>query len=196
MTSAPNMPRKSSENLGDAFVRLQQSLRSYLRRRLHDSAQAEDLLQDIFVKAVASERAGRRVENLTGWLYTAARTTLVDHYRAAGKPMEMLDDNIPNFEAEDDLQVHRELAVCMVPFVDQLAPLYRDTLVATDIEGETMRSLAEKQKVSVSAIKSRAARARVMLKESVLACCHVEMSDGIVSDYHRIPPSRCGGKCA
>ncbi len=56
--------------------------------------------------------------------------------------------------------------------------------------------LAESQCVSVSAIKSRAVRARAMLKETLLACCHVEVVDGFVSDYHRVTPERCGGKCS
>ncbi len=116
--------RQPKEDLGDAFARLQQSLRGYLRRRLRDPAQVEDLL------------------------------------------------------------------------IEQLAPIYRDTLIATDIQGATMQSLAESQCVSVSAIKSRAVRARAMLKKTLLACCHIELVDGFVSDYHRVTPERCGGKCS
>lgn len=189
------MLKQSDEDLGIAFARLQQSLRSYLRRRVSDPTQAEDLLQDIFVKAVTSKRVGRQFENLTGWLYATARTTLIDHYRATGTPMEELDENIPNFEI-DDLRLHQEISTCLKSFVEQLAPIYRDTLVATDFQGETMRSLAEKQKVTVSAIKSRVVRARTMLKEKLLTCCHVEMANGLVSDYQRLSPSSCGGKCA
>jgi RNA polymerase sigma-70 factor, ECF subfamily len=189
------MPQKTTEDLGATFALLRQSLRSYLRRRIPNAERAEDLLQDVFVKALASERAGHRVENVTGWLYAVARTTLVDYYRASGAPMETIDENIPNFET-DDMRLHQELSACLKPFVEQLAPIYRDTLIATDFQGETMRSLAEKHKVSVSAIKSRASRARTMLKEKLLACCNVEMADGVVSDYHRLSPSSCGGKCA
>ncbi|MFM9884486.1 MAG: sigma-70 family RNA polymerase sigma factor [Burkholderiales bacterium] len=186
---------RPTEDLGDAFARLQQSLRGYLRRRLQDPAQVEDLLQDIFVKALTSERAGRRINNLAGWLHAAARTTLIDHYRATGRAIEALDDSIPNPEM-DDLRLHQALSACLMPFIDQLAPIYRDTLVATDIQGKTMQSLAEMQRVSLSAIKSRAVRARAMLKETLLACCHVEVVDGFVSDYHRVSPPGCGGKCS
>ena len=185
----------TTEDLGAVFARLRQSLHSYLRRRIPDPTQAEDLLHDVFVKALASQQAGRRIENLTGWLYAAARTTLADHYRATGTPMEMLDDDMPSAEV-DDLRMHQELSSCLRPFVEQLAPIYRETLIATDFQGETMRSLAEKQKVSVSAVKSRVVRARAMLKEKLLACCHVEMADALVSDFHRISSSNCDGKCA
>ncbi|AWI79503.1 RNA polymerase subunit sigma-70 [Parazoarcus communis] len=184
----------ADDDLGAAFARLRQSLRSYLRRRVPDPAQAEDLLQDVFVKALASQQAGRHIDNLTGWLYAAARTAVADHYRSAGVSMEALDDEMPSAEL-DDMRMHQALSACLRPFVDQLAPRYREALIATDFEGETMRSVAERQGVSVSAIKSRVARARAMLKDKVLACCHVEITDATVSDYHRISSSSCGGKC-
>lgn len=185
-----------NDDLGTAFSRLQQSLRSYLRRRVSDATLAEDLLQETFVKALTSKRAGRQINNLSGWLFAAARTTLVDHYRAIGHPAQELDENMPELEQTEDLRLHAEAASCIKVFITELPPIYRDTLVATDLEGETMRSIAEKQAVSVSAIKSRAARGRAMLKEKILACCHVEMASGLVSDYHRISPSSCNGECA
>jgi RNA polymerase sigma-70 factor, ECF subfamily len=89
------MPQQSTEDLGVAFARLRQSLRSYLRRRIPDATPVEDLLQDIFVKALVSERAGRRIENLTGFLYAAARTTLVDYFRATSQATQELDEKIP-----------------------------------------------------------------------------------------------------
>lgn len=186
---------EGNADLAAAFARLRNTLRSYMRRRISDPAQAEDVLQDVFMKALAAQRAGRRVESLTGWLYAAARTTLADYYRAKGVPTEALDDHIPNAEV-DDLQLHQELALCLRPFVEDIAPLYKETLLATEFHGQTMRSLAQAQGVSISAIKSRAARARAMLKAKLLACCHVEMADGLVSDYKCRAPSECSGKCA
>lgn len=196
MTEVPSTLQAPREELGEAFGRLQQGLRSYLRRRLRDPAQAEDLLQDVFVKALAAQHAGRRIDKLTGWLYAAARTTLVDHYRGTGVTMQTLDEELPEVEA-DDFRLHQELATCLRPFIERLPPIYRDTLIATEFEGRTLRALAQEQNVSVSALKSRAARGRAMLKDMVLACCHIEMADGLVSDYHRIAPASppCGGPC-
>lgn len=178
-----------TDNLGAAFIRLQQHLRNYLRRRVSDDAAAEDLLQDVFVKALVAEGAGRQIGNLTGWLYAAVRTTLVDHYRAAGEPMQELDEEIPDWEV-DDQRLHQELSNCLRPFIDRLAPIYRDTLIATDLDGSTMRSFAQAQQVSISAIKSRAVRARAMLKTELLACCRLEMIDGTVTDYARVSVRR------
>lgn len=187
--------QRPSEDLGATFARLQHSLRSYLRRHVRDPAVADDLLQEVFVKALASIRAERQLENLTGWLYAVARTTVVDYHRSTRSPNEELDDNIPNVEADDD-RLHQELATCLRPLAEQLPPIYRDTLLATDFQGETMRSLAAKQGLSVSAIKSRASRARAMLRDKLLECCHVEISDGTVVDYRRRSTCGCGSKCA
>jgi RNA polymerase sigma-70 factor, ECF subfamily len=155
---------------------------------------APEVLQDVFVKALIADRSGRRFENLTGWLYAAARTTLIDHYRASGIPTEALDENIANAEIED-LRLHQELSTCLRAVAEQLTPVYRDTLITTDFDGQTMRTVAAAQQVSVSAIKSRASRARAMLKAKLLACCHIEMANGLVSDCCSTSPSGSGAKC-
>lgn len=186
--------QRSNEELGATFVRLQHGLRSYLRRRVRDPALVEDLLQDVFVKALPAIRAERQVGNLTGWLYAVTRTTVVDYYRSNRPATEELDENIPDIEAEDDL-LHQELATCLRPLLEQLPRIYRETLLATDFAGETMRSVANEQGMSLSAIKSRASRARAMLREQLLACCDVEVSDGTVVDYRRRSTYDCGGNC-
>ncbi|WP_298211119.1 sigma-70 family RNA polymerase sigma factor [Acidovorax sp.] len=188
--------QQSAEDLGAVFSRLQRSLRSYLRRRVSDAAQVEDLLQEVFVKALASKRAGRQINNMTGWIFAAARTTLVDYFRATGHPTQEIDENTPDINDSEDLQLHAEVASCLRVLLAELPAIYQDTLAATDFEGETMRSVAARQAVSVSAIKSRAARGRALLKEKLIACCHVEMTHGLVSDYRRNSPSHCSGTCA
>jgi len=180
----------SSENaLGLASSELRRSLHNYLRGRLPDATVAEDLLQDILVKALVADRSGQRINNLVGWLHAAARTTVADYYRSRGERMQELDESVPENEIED-FRLHAELSKCLMSFAQLLQPKYRDTLLATDIHGKTMRSLADEQQVSVSAIKSRASRARALLREKVLACCAVEVTDGIVSEYR--PTSSCG----
>lgn len=174
--------RPAAEDLGIAFERLRESLHGYLRRHLPDSALADDLLQEVFVKALAAKHAGRRIDNLTGWLYAVTRTTLADHYRSGEAPAGQLGEEGATAE-EEDLRMHQQLSKCLRPFVGQLGPIYRDTLIATELEGSSMRAIAEAEGVSVSAIKSRAARGRAMLKHLLLECCTVELDNGYVSDY-------------
>ncbi len=169
---------------GLASARLQNSLRSYLRRRLPAHAPVDDLVQDVLVKALSASQSGSKISNLEGWLFTAARTTAADYYRAQRHGMEELDDSFTESD-EEDLSLHSQLAQCLLAFVDQLPAIYRDTLLETDIRGASMRSAADKAGLSVSAIKSRASRARMMLKQALLDCCDVEIAGGLVSDYYR-----------
>jgi RNA polymerase sigma-70 factor (ECF subfamily) len=166
-----------------------------MRSKVRDPALVEDLLQDVFVKALAAIGANRAPKNLAGWLYTAARTTVIDYYRASRPAAAELGEDLPDTRHADDEHLHQELATCMRPLTQQLPGIYRDTLLAADFDGRSLRSIADEQGVSLSAIKSRASRARVMLKEKLLDCCHVEVSGGIVSDYHRHQSGSRGG-CA
>lgn len=187
----------TSEELGAAFAALRASLINYLRRRVSDPAQVEDLLQDIFVKASGAINADRAPNNLTGWLYATARTTVVDYYRSARHDTVALDEHLPSAPSAIDEILHQELATCLRPLALRLPPIYRDTLLATDFDGKPMQRLADEQGLSLSAIKSRASRGRSMLKAQLLECCRVETSGGLVSGYHpRSSNPPCKGTCA
>jgi len=184
------MTQTANGKLEASFVQLQQSLRSYLSKRISNASQVDDLLQDIFTKALLAERAGKTIDNLSGWLFAVAHTTLADYYRSNGVPTEQLDENIPQQENQD-LQLHAEIAGCLKPFIAELPPIYRDTLLATDIEGNTLNAYAQSQGLSVSAIKSRVVRGRAMLKEKLQVCCDIAMKDGLVSDYQSHSKNCC-----
>lgn len=185
----------SRDDLGAVFTALRGSLRNYLRRRVGDGAVAEDLMQDLFVKAMVAISANRAPGNLAGWLYAAARTTVADYYRATPRIAAALDDELPDLPSADEQALHQALATCIKPLALELAPIYRDTLLAADFEGRSLRAIAAEQGLSESAVKSRASRARSMLRDRLLACCHVEIANGAISDYHRRAGGRCGGGC-
>ncbi|MGH8614889.1 MAG: sigma-70 family RNA polymerase sigma factor [Gammaproteobacteria bacterium] len=186
-----------SDDFGNAFAALRHSLLSYLRRQVSDPTVAEDLLQDVFVKGLAAVNANRAPRNLQGWLYATARTTVIDFYRSTKLTTEVPDENVPYAQPVDDELLHQELATCLRPLAMQLPAIYRDTLLATDFDGSSMQSVAKDQDLSLSAIKSRASRARAMLKKKLLKCCRVEMSNGMITDYHRRSSlSTCEGGCA
>ena len=91
----PVASQQPAEHQDLASSRLHHSLRSYLRRRLPDDAPVEDLLQDILVKALVADRAGKKIDNVVGWLYAAARTSVADYYRSRGEPVREVDESLP-----------------------------------------------------------------------------------------------------
>jgi RNA polymerase sigma-70 factor (ECF subfamily) len=184
-----------SEDLGAVFSVLRHSLRSYLRRQVKNTVVADDLLQDVFVKVLTAINANRAPTNLPAWLYAVARTAVADFYRSSLRRVDVDEAQVLDTQVIDDEYLHRELATCLKPLALQLPAIYRDTLIATDFDGRTMQSVADELRLSVSAIKSRASRGRMMLKEKLLDCCHVEMANGVVVDYNRRSASGCGEQC-
>ena len=176
----------SSEEIGEAFAALRSPLVSYLRKQVGNRATAEDLVQQVFTKALATQHSGRLVGNLTGWLYAVARTTAIDYHRSKGSTSTEYTDNLAGPPEEDDEHLQAELASCLRPLVETLPAIYRDTLIAIDFDGDSMRAVARSKGLSISAIKSRSSRGRRLLKAKLLECCQVEVArNGAILDYHR-----------
>lgn len=185
------------KDIAQAYKGLRQSLMGFLRHQVTDPAVAEDLLHEVFLKALHAMQRGDSPTNLTGWLYTIARNSVIDYYRAK-RPSDPLPDDLVAAVSDDNL-VEQDLARCLRPLTETLPPLYRNTLLATDFDGLTMQVLATQEGVSLSAIKSRASRGRKLLRQNVLACCKVDVSSsGEVLDFHanvQTPPCNPSDGC-
>jgi len=180
--SEPSLDVSTSSAVDEAFRALQDKLRGFIRKRIRSNETVEDLLQDVFAKAVVASNSGRGPANLAGWLYATARTTIVDHYRSSRTRTEVeIDEALAARPDESDLE--QELSTCLRPLASTLEPIYRETLLATDFEGRSLRSVAEEHGVSLSAVKSRASRARSLLKAQLLKCCRVESTRRGITDY-------------
>lgn len=165
-----------------AYKGLRQALLGFLRNKVGDNNVAEDLLHEVFLKALGAIERGDNPSNLTGWLYSIAKNRVIDYYRTK-RPTDPLPDELASPQPEDNL-VEQDLARCLKPLTESLPPLYRNTLLATDFEGHTMQVIANQEGVSLSAVKSRASRGRQMLKQRLLACCQVDVAgSGQVLDF-------------
>lgn len=189
----------SPESLDDlALARLRGGLRAFVRGKVRDATAVDDIVQDIFVKLASSHQQGRAIGNINGWLHAVARHAIADHFRARHIDTEPFDvDELPSGSDvhADDTRAHQALAGCIAPMVSNLPAPYRDTLAAVDLGNETLASLAAREGLSLSAIKSRAARGRGMLRKKLLACCAVEIQQGLVTDYRQKAGTACAAAC-
>lgn len=177
--------------LASAYVETRRGLLAVIRRKVGDAQVAEDLLHDVFVKAATAIANGRAPSNMTGWLYQVVRTTIVDRYRAKRLPEEPMDHE-PTATEPEDLLAFQSLAMCMEPLSATLPPIYRDALVAADLQGRRLADIASTAGLSVTAVKSRVSRARKLLRQRLLDCCTVALgADCRIESYRPRNNDRC-----
>ena len=173
---------RRDQDWGETLTRLQR----FIAARVGDPELAADITQDVVVRSIASG-ALDRVDDVSAWLYRAARNAIIDHYRTRRRYDGDVDlDRWPALDTSGNLpnDATRELARCMQPMLGLLHPAARDALTRVDLDGQTHREAAEQLGISVSGMKSRVQRARRELREHLIACCqvHTDMS-GAVAGY-------------
>lgn len=180
----PDATAQPNAGLAGSYARLRESLIGFLRKHTGDPQVAEDLLHDVVLKALAANRDGAgSPRNLTGWLYAVARNAAMDHHRRS-RPTEELPEELVAPEGDDDEATIAKLADCLRPLAERLPPTYRDTLIAAEFDGLTLAAVAQRQGLSLSAVKTRASRGRRLLQQQLVECCRIALSArGEVLDY-------------
>jgi len=149
-------------------------LTQWVRPRVQESADADELVQDILERLITHGEQLQTIGNPLGWMHRIAINAIIDYYRRPRRTV-VLPEGLPA-EAEDAAEDARgELAECIRPLVMDLEPLYQEALLATDLGGKSQVDAAREAGVAVSTMKSRIQRGRWKLREALRHCCHVEL---------------------
>lgn len=156
-------------------------LRHWMRRRLSDPTQADDLVQDVFLKTLRQGERFGAIRNPRAWLFEVARNTLADHLRVAHHTVEMPDDLAA--PAEETAGVD-SLTACLPRVLAELSAEDRDAITQCDLLGVAQADFAHAGGLSLSAAKSRLQRARRRLKARMTLACQVQLdARGHVADF-------------
>jgi RNA polymerase sigma-70 factor (ECF subfamily) len=158
---------------------LRARLGAFVGRRVGNPEDAEDVVQDAFVRMQRNIDALSSADRLDAWAFKIARNAVADHYRsrvrrdltgeAASKAMEGL-----GVDAEPTSDARTEMAHCVAPMVRRLPDDYRRAIELTELEGMTQAAAAERLGLSVPGAKSRVQRGRARLQAMLLRCCQIE----------------------
>jgi len=181
-----------SEHLVRIWTEYSSRLLAFIRGKIPDAVEAEDILQEVFLRVHTGLCCREAVGRFDSWIYRVTRNLIIDHYRRR-RPVDELPENAPAAETpggEDDPRTR--LAFSLRETIGELPPPYRDALLATEYEGLSQRQFAEREGITISGAKSRVQRAREKLRQLLLECCHFELDRfGRVIDYYQ-RCCRCG----
>ena len=165
-TSLPCVLRAWNEHKGE--------LRNYLRHRAKDAYQADDLLQEVFVKAMQQGKQFCLLENSRAWLFQVARNALVDQFRM-GRDVAELPDDLP--QPETAREPILALSTCVARVLSELTPEDRHIIEQCDLEGVKQKDYAAAQQLSLPAVKSRLLRARERMRAHMNSACQVRFDE-------------------
>jgi RNA polymerase sigma-70 factor, ECF subfamily len=154
------------------WIVLEEKLRNFILSKVHDREITNDILQDVFVRVHTRIGTLRNNDKIHSWIYQITRNLITDYFRTkSGQKMEMPDTKDPD-EDTDQLKLIEESVRDMVEMMDNLPPEYCEALCMTELEGMNQKDYAVKAGISYSGARSRVQRAKVILKDRLLKCCH------------------------
>src|ERR1017187_873574 len=182
MKDAASLERMSLEQdrrISEVVKREQSRLRNFIRRRVPDPRDAEDILQEVFYELVEANRLLMPIEHVTGWLFRVARNRITDLFRkkkpesfsdtaVADEDDELLqlEDLLPSPDAGPEALYARQVLLDELEVaVDELPEEQREVFVAHELEGRSFKELAAETGVSVNTLLSRKRYAVLHLRE-------------------------------
>jgi RNA polymerase sigma factor (sigma-70 family) len=154
-------------------------LLNFIRRRVPDPRDAEDILQDVFYELVEANRLLMPIDHITGWLFRVARNRIFDLFRKkkpvlfsdaviAGEDDELLhfEDLLPSPDAGPDAVYARGVLLAAFDLaIGELPPEQREVFVAHEIEGLSFKEIAARTGVGMNTLLSRKRYAVLHLRE-------------------------------
>jgi RNA polymerase sigma-70 factor (ECF subfamily) len=179
------------QNAEHVYSQYRSQLLGFIQQRVGDRDLAQDVLHDVFVKIIGRLDCLREPAKITAWLYQVTRNTIIDRLRSS-RPHEELPQEIAADDEEPTAETR--LAGFLRPMIDALPQIYRDAVILSDLDGVPLKQIAERERVTVSAVKSRVQRGRRMLETRMHDCCTLEFSRrGEIMDFW--PKSHSGCRC-
>lgn len=149
-------------------------LRRFIRSRVRQDADAEDVLQEVFLKIHRNIGKVRETQRLEAWVFQIARNAVNDFYRQEAKRVGEGELPLPG-EPHDDLEPYvQELGKCVAAMVSELPGEQGRAVGMYELEGLPQQEIADREGISLSGAKSRIQRGREKLKGMILECCDLK----------------------
>jgi RNA polymerase sigma factor (sigma-70 family) len=170
---------EQDRQISEIVVKERSRLRNFIRRRVPDPSDAEDIVQEVFYELVEANRLLMPIEHVTGWLFRVARNRITDLFRKK-KPENFSDSAVESEEGDllqiedllpspdagpEALYIRNALLDELDLALDELPDEQREVFVAHELEGRSFKELSAESGTSVNTLLSRKRYAVLYLRE-------------------------------
>lgn len=179
------MEQNRNERTTEVWEEFNQYIRNFIISKIGNSSDADDLLQEVFLKIHHNIDKLNDASKLKSWIFQIARNSIHDYHRKA-KP-EPCSCPAPEQESNTDEEYEIKLnnvTTGLKGLIDDLPEKYAYVLRRVEIDGISQTELANELNMSVSGVKSRVQRGRQLIKNTLLECCSFQFDKyGTFIDY-------------
>lgn len=189
------MTNYNFDSLWDEF---NDKLLNYIKSKVSNQHDAEDILQNVFIKIYKNVENVENSEALKSWIYRITKNTVIDFYKkkkdvsVEPETLHFIED-----ETEEADNMNEEVAGCLSGILFELPGKYQEVFDMYEKQSMKHKEIAEALDITVSASKVRLKRAKEMFKDKLLKCCDFEVDAyGNVLDYKpKSDCADCNGDC-
>ena len=174
--------REQNRRLSDVIQKEYRRLFQFVRKRVGDERDAEDILQDVFYELVEAYRLMQPIEQVGAWLYRVARNRIIDRFRkqelgigneiraGAGEEELLLEDLLPSRDGGPEAEYARSVLLDEIDAaIDDLPEQQRSVFIAHELEGRSFKEIAEETGLNINTLLSRKRYAVLYLRRRLKA---------------------------
>jgi RNA polymerase sigma-70 factor, ECF subfamily len=178
------------------YAQFNAELLRYVKSKVRSAEDAEDILQNVFIKITSGIDKLSDDMKLKSWIFTITRNSIIDYYRtnATKKNVITSEDINEDFPELDNDDPTKGLDQCMGSMISLLPEEYREIIIESEINGIKQKDLAVKYGIAYSSMRSKVQRGRERLKQLFHNCCHIstDVRGNIIDAQGK---ENCGGPC-
>lgn len=179
------MDNTDINDFSDLYERFREPLFRFIRYKVSDLHIAEEILNDVFVKAYNSIDGLKEKSSLKSWLYAIASNQIIDYYRKK-QPVTVELENEKLIEDEKTDSIYAEFDCCLNDFLSQLPKSNAQALKAVYFDEMTQQEYADRNSLNLSTVKSHISRGKRSLKHFFDQCCSFEKNThNNIVDFHK-----------
>jgi RNA polymerase sigma factor (sigma-70 family) len=162
-TVPPAALADQDQAIAAVFARESRRLRGFVRRRIADAFEVDDIVQDVFTELIEATRIATPIEHVGAWLVSVAGHRIIDRFRRArtvsladAGDAPSLDELLPSPDAGPDRRYEeRRLMAAVEAALAELPAAQREVFIAHELEGRSFRQLAEESGVAINTLLAR-----------------------------------------